>query len=45
MTGALGLLLLLSVPIVAWLIVHRRPAPKVRTEEKPSGPKHRWWQP
>jgi hypothetical protein len=42
----LGLLAILVVPIVAWMIVHRRPADSGRADDRPSGgPRHRWWQP
>jgi hypothetical protein len=42
----LGLLVILVVPIVAWVIVHKRPAGSGRSRDRPAGgPKHRWWQP
>lgn len=40
-----GLLVLLVVPIAAWLITHRKPSPGAPRKARPPGPKHRWWQP
>jgi hypothetical protein len=38
------LLILVAVPIIAWVAVKWRPG---RQDPRPpgSGPKHRWWQP
>jgi hypothetical protein len=43
--GAVILLAVLCVPIVIWMIVHRKPREKAAPEAQSSGPKHRWWQP
>ncbi len=43
----LVLVVILFVPLVAWLIVRWLPAQRERDDEKAnaSGVKHRWWQP
>jgi hypothetical protein len=41
-----GVLLLLAIPIVAWVVIHKRADgasdPAAGDDE---GPRHRWWQP
>lgn len=43
--GVIVLLAVLCVPIVLWMVVHRKPRETKAPEPQSSGPKHRWWQP
>ena len=42
----LGVLVLLAIPIVAWVVVHNKGRASPNEELPTDGvPKHRWWQP
>jgi flagellar basal body-associated protein FliL len=39
------LIVLLVVPIVAWVVFRWWPSQRQHPKAQSSGPKHRWWQP
>ncbi len=45
MIVTVGLIVLLAVPIVAWVLFRWWPSQRRRPKAPSSGPKHRWWQP
>jgi len=41
-----GVLVLFAIPIVAWVVLHRKSSGSSSEELSSEGaPKHRWWQP
>jgi hypothetical protein len=40
-----GLIVLLALPTLIWVALHRRPHRRPKPKVEVSGPKHRWWQP